>query len=73
MLRAFIRAMHSRAGERVESREIGVMDALVVVPLVVAILAIGVYPQLPLTRSSGINEGVSSLRAVPASASGGGP
>jgi NADH-quinone oxidoreductase subunit M len=73
MLRAFIRAMHNRAGERVESREIGVMDALVVVPLVVAILAIGVYPQLPLTRSSGINEGVSSLRAVPASASGGGP
>jgi NADH-quinone oxidoreductase subunit M len=60
MLRAFIRAMHNRAGERVESREIGLADALVVVPLVLAILAIAVYPQLPLDRSSGVNQGVSA-------------
>src|SRR5204863_7110980 len=45
MLRAFIRTLHNRAGERVESREIGLADALVVAPLVAVILAIAVYPQ----------------------------
>jgi NADH-quinone oxidoreductase subunit M len=51
MLRAFIRAMHNRAGEKVESREIGLGDAAAIVPLVLVILALAVYPQLALDRS----------------------
>jgi NADH-quinone oxidoreductase subunit M len=51
MLRAFIRAMHNRVGEKVESREIGLGPALAVVPLVLVILALAVYPQLPLSKS----------------------
>jgi NADH-quinone oxidoreductase subunit M len=53
MLRAFIRAMHNRVGERVSTREIGLADGLVLVPLVAVILAVAVYPQLPLRRSEG--------------------
>ena len=53
VLRAFIRTLHNRVGERVGSREIGRADALVVAPLVAVILAIAVYPQLPLRRSEG--------------------
>ena len=53
MLRVFIRTMHNRVGERVASREISRADALVVVPLVAVILAIAVYPQLPLSRAKG--------------------
>jgi NADH-quinone oxidoreductase subunit M len=51
MLRVFIRTMHNRAGEKVEPREMSVPDGLVIVPLVAVILALAVYPQLPLTRS----------------------
>jgi NADH-quinone oxidoreductase subunit M len=50
-LRLFIGAMHNRTGPRVESRELGRRDALVLVPLVLAILAIGLYPQFALKRS----------------------
>jgi NADH-quinone oxidoreductase subunit M len=51
MLRAYIRTMHGPPGARVESREIAPADALVVVPLVAAIVALAFYPQLPLARS----------------------
>jgi NADH-quinone oxidoreductase subunit M len=51
MLRAFIRAMHNRVAEKVESREMSPADGLAIVPLVVIILALAVYPQLLLTRS----------------------
>jgi len=51
MLRAFIGAMHNRVGPKVESREIGLWDGAVVVPLVVCILGLSLYPQLPLARS----------------------
>ncbi|MGI8511514.1 MAG: complex I subunit 4 family protein, partial [Solirubrobacteraceae bacterium] len=40
MLRAFIGAMHNRVGPKVESREIGLWDGAVVVPLVVCILGL---------------------------------
>jgi NADH-quinone oxidoreductase subunit M len=53
MLRAFIRTVHNRPGERVQAREIGRRDALIVVPLVAAIVALAVYPQAPLHRSEG--------------------
>ena len=57
VLRVFIRTMHNRVGERVASREIGRADALVVAPLVAIIVAIAVYPQLPLRRSEGAVKG----------------
>ncbi len=51
MLRAFIRTMHNRLGTQDESREIGLADGLVLVPLVLCILGLALYPQLALHRS----------------------
>jgi NADH-quinone oxidoreductase subunit M len=51
MLRAYIRAMHNRPGERVTSTDLTVRDGLVVAPLVAAIIAFGVYPQAALRAS----------------------
>jgi NADH-quinone oxidoreductase subunit M len=51
MLRAFIRAMHNRVGPGVKSLDLSARDGLVLVPLVVAILAFGVYPQQALKSS----------------------
>ena len=48
MLRMYIRSMHNREGELVESRELSVRDGLVLVPLVVAIIAFALYPQQAL-------------------------
>ncbi len=50
MLRMFIRAMHNRVGPRVESRDLRFADTLVLVPLVGVILALALYPQLPLEK-----------------------
>jgi NADH-quinone oxidoreductase subunit M len=50
-LRLFIGAMHNRTGPRVDSRELTPRDALVLVPLVLAIIAISLYPQFALQRS----------------------
>ncbi len=49
-LRLFIRAMHNRAGKSVESHDIGLLDRLVLVPVVAVILFFAVYPQLALRR-----------------------
>jgi NADH-quinone oxidoreductase subunit M len=64
MLRAYIRTMHNRVGERVTSREISWRDGLVLAPLVLVIVAFAVYPQIALDR------GARSARAsvVPAAA-----
>ena len=51
MLRMFIRTMHNRVGAGVESREIAFRDAVVIVPLVLAIIAFALYPQAALTAS----------------------
>jgi NADH-quinone oxidoreductase subunit M len=51
MLRAFIRMMHNRVGPKAESRELRPRDALVLVPLVAAILALAFYPQVGLKKS----------------------
>jgi NADH-quinone oxidoreductase subunit M len=51
MLRMFIRTIHNRVGERVESREVAVADAVVLVPLLVVIIAFALYPQAALTAS----------------------
>jgi NADH-quinone oxidoreductase subunit M len=44
-LRMYIRSMHNRAGPAVDSFDLSVRDALVLVPLVLAIIAFAVYPQ----------------------------
>ena len=50
-LRLYIRSMHNRTGPRTEPRELERRDALVLVPLVLAILAIALYPQVALEAS----------------------
>jgi NADH-quinone oxidoreductase subunit M len=65
MLRAFIRAMHNRTGAGVRSFELRAADGLVLVPLVVAVLAFGVYPQQALRSSE------ASVKKVVAAAGGG--
>ena len=52
-LRLFVRAMHNRVRDGVDSREITLLDGAVLVPLVAVILFLAVYPQLALTRSEG--------------------
>ncbi|MCW3038635.1 MAG: NADH-quinone oxidoreductase subunit [Solirubrobacterales bacterium] len=49
-LRLFIRAMHNRVGQRVDSRDLSLGDALVLVPLVACILGLALYPQLALKK-----------------------
>ena len=53
MLRMFIGTMHNRAGQVAASREIGLREALVIAPLVAAIVAFGVYPQRALEQAEG--------------------
>jgi NADH-quinone oxidoreductase subunit M len=50
MLRMFIRAMHNRVGPRVESYDLRFGDLLVLAPLVAVILALALYPQLPIEK-----------------------
>ncbi len=47
-LRFYIRSMHNRVGAKVTSFDLSFRDGLVLVPLVVAIIAFGLYPQLAL-------------------------
>ena len=44
-LRFYIRAMHNRQGPAVTSFEMSLRDALVIVPLVLAIVAFALFPQ----------------------------
>jgi NADH-quinone oxidoreductase subunit M len=50
-LRLYIRAMHNRVGPAVRSRDIGVLDGAVLVPLLLVIVFFALYPQLALHRS----------------------
>ncbi|MGH2941289.1 MAG: complex I subunit 4 family protein [Solirubrobacteraceae bacterium] len=50
-LRLYITTMHNRTGPNVESRELELRDGLVLVPLVLLVLAIALYPQFALQRS----------------------
>ena len=50
-LRAFVAAMHNREGAGAESRELTLGEGLTIVPLVLCVLALALYPQLPLARS----------------------
>ena len=51
MIRLYQRSMHNPVGNEVVSREMSLRDGLVLVPLVLVILALSVYPQLVLDRS----------------------
>ena len=50
-LRLYITAMHNRTGARVQSRELSLREGLVLVPLVLLVIAIALYPQFALKRS----------------------
>jgi NADH-quinone oxidoreductase subunit M len=50
-LRLYQRTMHNRLDSGVESREISLRDGLVLVPLVLCILGLALYPQLILSRT----------------------
>ncbi len=64
-LRLFIRAMHNRVRDGVDSREISLFDSAVLVPLVAVILFFAVYPQLALQRSEGsVKASVASAQAA---------
>ncbi len=64
-LRLFIRAMHNRVHDGVDSREIALLDSTVLVPLVAVVLFFAVYPQLALSRSEGsVKAAVAPARAA---------
>jgi NADH-quinone oxidoreductase subunit M len=50
-IRLFIRAMHNRVHDAVESKEICPLELGVIAPLVAIIIALGVYPQVVLERT----------------------
>jgi NADH-quinone oxidoreductase subunit M len=50
-LRLYQRTMHNRQPEGITSREIGLRDGLVLVPLVLCIIGLALYPQLILKRT----------------------
>jgi NADH-quinone oxidoreductase subunit M len=69
-LRLFIRAMHNRVGTNVQSRELTLRDATVLVPLVAVILFFALYPQLALHRSErAVKATVASAQALATPAS----
>src|SRR6185295_12354834 len=51
-LRLYQQTMHNRGPEGLMSREIGVRDGLVLVPLVLCIVGLALYPQLILERTA---------------------
>jgi NADH-quinone oxidoreductase subunit M len=65
MLRMYIRAMHNRVGPSVVSRDLSRRDALVIVPLVAAIVAFGLYPQAALEdQERSAERSISAARQV---------
>jgi NADH-quinone oxidoreductase subunit M len=50
-LRLYITTMHNRTGARVQSRELDLREGLVLIPLVLLVIAIALYPQFALKRS----------------------
>ncbi len=51
MIRLYQRSMHNKRGDAVASAEIGGRDLAAIAPLALVIVALGVYPQLVLSRS----------------------
>jgi NADH-quinone oxidoreductase subunit M len=64
-LRLYITTMHNRTGARVESRELTLREGLVLIPLVLLVIAIALYPQFALERSDKTVTSVTSAVAEP--------
>ncbi len=64
-LRLFIRSMHNRVGPGVSAtRDIGLRDAVVLVPVLLVILVLAFYPQFGLSRSEpSVRAAVAARRA----------
>ena len=61
-LRLYQRTMHNRKPEGLESREINLRDGVVLVPLVLCIVGLALYPQLILKRTdSSVQTRISAL------------
>ena len=56
-LRFYIRSMHNRVGPLVEARELSLRDGLVVVPMMLVVVALALYPQFALKRGERAVEG----------------
>jgi len=66
-LRLYQRTMHNRRPDAVPSREIGLRDGLVLVPLVLCIVGLALYPQLILERAdTSVQESVAAATRGPA-------
>jgi NADH-quinone oxidoreductase subunit M len=66
-LRLYQHAMHNRKPDGLLSREIGLRDGLVLVPLVLCILALALYPQLILKRTApSVQQTVAAVTGGPA-------
>jgi NADH-quinone oxidoreductase subunit M len=64
-LRLYQRTMHNRKPDAVPSREIGWKDGVVLVPLVLCIVGLALYPQLILKRTDlSVNRTVASTCQV---------
>jgi len=63
-LRLYITTMHNRTGARVESSELSGREKFVLIPLVLAILAIALYPQFALERSDETVQGSTAPQRV---------
>jgi len=62
----YIRSMHNRTGPDVESRELRLIDGLVLAPFIAAILLFALYPQVELHRAE--KSVVASVAAAQAAA-----
>ena len=64
MIRMYQRAMHNRAGPEVESRDLTRFELGLLAPLVVVIVALGLYPQFLLSRSQAATDSKLPTRPV---------
>ncbi len=64
-LRLFITALHNRTGPKVKSREIGFAEAVAIVPIVLVILVLAVYPQFGLEALAAVGAGGDRAGAAP--------
>ncbi|HEY8081958.1 MAG TPA: NADH-quinone oxidoreductase subunit M [Solirubrobacterales bacterium] len=65
-LRLYQRTMHNRRPDGLESREIGLRDRIVLVPLVLCIVGLALYPQLILKRiDASVQQSVTAATGAP--------
>jgi NADH:ubiquinone oxidoreductase subunit 4 (subunit M) len=65
-LRLYQRTMHNRRPEGIASREISLADGAVLIPLVLCIVGLALYPQLILHRTdASVQRSVAAVKAGP--------